>query len=262
MQYKQGREHQEHDAHLVAFAAEMLARQSVAKLVNDFGDRQRDAQIDPVLGFEELMERGKLVVERVELHQHQRQGREGQNRADDPGRHAVKPANLGIEPVENAIRVDALEAESQNIGEPRQKFFPFLFATALGQLLALARDVRNHQAVGVQHPDELPQLFHRDFLGRKELLEFNLDFVEARIAVEHLQDRVFFFLKAEVVQADRFLDHPIDLAQIALLLGRQIGPHPHREHPCGAGNHTIGQCHHGIDSESLLPRRRFAIVGG
>ena len=70
-------EHQEHDAHFVAFAAEVLARQAVAEFVNDFGHGQRGAQIDPVLGLEELMKRGQLIVKRVELHQDQNQGREG-----------------------------------------------------------------------------------------------------------------------------------------------------------------------------------------
>ena len=37
-------------------------------------------------------------------------------------------------------------------------------------------------------------------------------------AVEHLQDRVLFFLEAEVLQPDRLLDHPVHLAQVALLL--------------------------------------------
>ena len=37
-----GREHQQHHAHLVALAAEVLARQAVAELVQDLGRRQRD----------------------------------------------------------------------------------------------------------------------------------------------------------------------------------------------------------------------------
>ena len=45
-----GREHQHHHAHLVAFAAEMFARQAVAELVQHLGDRQRGAEPNPVLG--------------------------------------------------------------------------------------------------------------------------------------------------------------------------------------------------------------------
>ena len=79
------------------------------------------------------------------------------------------------------------------------------------------------------------------FCGGKQLLELDLDFVEARLAVEHLQDGVLFFLEAEVVQPDRLLDHPIELALIALLQRGQVGPHPHRQLPSGTGNQTVGQ---------------------
>ena len=78
------------------------------------------------------------------------------------------------------------------------------------------------------------------FCGRKAALELDLDLVEARLAVEHLQDRVLFLLKAEVVQADRLLDHPIELPQIAVLSRRQVGPHPHRHRPRGTGDQTVG----------------------
>ena len=109
--------------------------------------------------------------------------------------------------------------------KPRQQLLAASFAAALAELLALAGDVGDHQAAAVQHADELLQLFDRDLLRRKRPLELDLDLVQARLAVEHLQDGVLFFLKAEVVQPDRLLDHPVDLAQIALLLRRQVGPH-------------------------------------
>ena len=38
-----------------------------------------------------------------------------------------------------------------------------------------------------------------------------------------LQDRVLFFLKAEVVQPDRLLDDPVDLALVAMLLADRSG---------------------------------------
>ena len=53
--------------------------------------------------------------------------------------------------------------------------------------------------------------------GGKLALEPLGDLVEARLAVEHLQDRVLFFLEAEVLQADRVLDDPVDAALVALL---------------------------------------------
>ena len=44
LQYRQGVSTEDHHAHLVAFAAEVLARQAVAELVQDLGHAQRDAR--------------------------------------------------------------------------------------------------------------------------------------------------------------------------------------------------------------------------
>jgi hypothetical protein len=92
----------------------------------------------------------------------------------------------------------------------------------------------------MQRADKIAQLFDRDLLRRKELLEFDFDLVEARLAVEHLQDRVFFFLKAEVVQAHRLLHDPVHLALIALLLRAQVRAHAHRQRASGTGNQAVG----------------------
>ena len=53
----------------------------------------------------------------------------------------------------------------------------------------------------MQHADELQQIVKGDFLRRELRLELFLDLVQARAAVEHAQDREFFLVKAEVVQA-------------------------------------------------------------
>ena len=75
---------------------------------------------------------------------------------------------------------------------------------------------RDHQPAAVQHAQELLQLVQRDFLRGKFGLEAVFDLVQADVAVEHLQDGVFFFLEAEVVQSDGFLDDPVAAAQVLL----------------------------------------------
>ena len=63
------------------------------------------AQVDPVLGLEELVERGQLGVKRVELHGHQQQGRQRQQ----PRRRCIagtlkNQRTLGYSQVEDAVR--------------------------------------------------------------------------------------------------------------------------------------------------------------
>ena len=81
---------------------------------------------------------------------------------------------------------------------------------------ALARRVGEHQPAAVQHADEVLQLLDADRLRRELGFEPLGDLVEARLAVEHLQDGELFFLEAEVLQADRVLHHPVGAALVAL----------------------------------------------
>ena len=75
--------------------------------------------------------------------------------------------------------------------------------------MPLARHAGHHQPAAVQHAQEVVQLLEGDLLRGEFVLEALLDLVQARLAVEHLQDGVFFLLEAEVVQAHRVLDHPV-----------------------------------------------------
>ena len=77
------------------------------------------------------------------------------------------------------------------------------FAAPFDELLALTRRVGDHESAAVQHADELLQLLGANGLRRKLLLEPLGDFVEARLAIEHLQDRVLFFFEAVILQPDR-----------------------------------------------------------
>ena len=105
----------------------------------------------------------------------------------------------------------------------RHPLLVVLFVAAFDELLALAGGVGDHQPAAVEHADELLQLLGADRLRRKVALEAFGDFVEARLAVEHLQDRVFFFLEAVVLQADGIFDDPVEPALVALLLALRSG---------------------------------------
>ena len=101
-----------------------------------------------------------------------------------------------------------------SVGQP---LFALPFVAAFDELLALPGGVGDHQAAAVEHADELLQLLGADRLRRKLALEPLGDLVEARLAVEHLQDRELLFLEAVVLQADRVLDDPVDPPLVALL---------------------------------------------
>ena len=63
-----GREHQQHHAHLVALAAEVLARQAVAELVQHLGDASVIASHSQFCAWKNEWNDGQPRVEDVELH--------------------------------------------------------------------------------------------------------------------------------------------------------------------------------------------------
>ena len=100
----------------------------------------------------------------------------------------------------------------------------------------------------MQHADELLQLLGANRLRREIALEPLGDFVEARLAVEHLQNRVFLFLEAVILQADRILHDPIQPPLIPLLPRLQIGPLANRQLSRRAGDKAIGKRGHEEES--------------
>lgn len=75
----------------------------------------------------------------------------------------------------------------------------------------------------MQHSHKLLKVLERDLLRRELSLKAFFDVIQTRLTIEHAKNRVFFFMKAEIVQPDRLFDHPIRPTVIALLLRRQIG---------------------------------------
>ncbi len=116
---------------------------------------------------------------------------------------------------------------------------------ALAKLHALPGDVGQDQPAAVQRADEVLQLLDGDLVRRELGLEGVLDLIQAGVAVQHLQDEELPFLEAEVLQADRVLDHPAHPPLIAMPLGDQVRPHPQRELAGGRGNQAVGKSGHG-----------------
>ena len=248
------REHQDHDAHLVTFAAEMLAGQPVAELVHDLRHAQHRGQQEGVVDVEELVELGQLGVEDVEFDRHQQNRRKAQQAAHKQRDGAEKPADKGIEPIQHPLRIEAFEADAEDVADGGEKLFADAFVAALAELPALAGQVGHDEPAAVQHPQELLQFLQGDLLRRKIGFKAVLDFVQAGLPVEHLQDGVFFLLEAEVVQAHRVLHHPVAAAEIVLPPRHQVGPPADGQHPGGTGQQAVAKGHHEGESERRMAK--------
>ena len=158
-------------------------------------------QGQPVLRGEERVERRQPRLEDVELHDHQRQRRRGEHERADGRRRREEPADVRVEPVENPLGVDAPHAEREDVAQRGEQLLAFLLVAALLELPALPRRVGQHQAAAVEHADEVLQLLDANRLRRELGFEPLGDVVEARVAVEHLQDGELLLLEAEVLEA-------------------------------------------------------------
>ena len=82
-----------------------------------------------------------------------------------PGRE--EPADVGIEPVQEPLGIEALEADAEDVADGGRELFAFPLVAAFAELAALAGHVGHHQPAAVQHAQELLQLLQRDLLRRE-----------------------------------------------------------------------------------------------
>ena len=61
----------------------------------------------------------------------------------------------------------------------------------------------------MQHANKMMKVLEGNFLRREFPLKSLLDFFHARLSVEHVEDGKFLFMKAVVIQSDRFLHDPV-----------------------------------------------------
>ncbi len=210
-----------------------------------FVHAQHHRQQEGVVDAEELVELGQLRAEHVELDRHQRQRRQAPTGRQSAHRHGrEEPADVGVEPVQQPLGIEALEADAEDVADGAEEFLAAALVAAFAELAALAGHVGHHQPAAVQHAQELLQLLQRDLLRRELGLEPLLDLVQAGLAVEHLQDGVFLLLEAEVVQAHRVLHHPVAAAQVVLPPGGKVRPLADAELPGGTGQQAVGEGDH------------------
>src|SRR5262249_28379815 len=151
----------------------------------------------------EIMEVGQARVEDVELHDDQRERREREQDAADHRRYGKEPADVRVDEIEESLGIHALEPEREDIRGGGEPFLALTFAAALHQLLALTGRIGDHESAAMEHANKLLQFLSANRLRREVALEAIGDFVEAGLAIEHLQDGELFFLKPVILQANR-----------------------------------------------------------
>ncbi len=233
------RKDQQHQAHLVALAAELFARQPMAELVQDFADPHRRADVDPVLGRKEFVERRQLALKDIELHQHQQQRGRGQTQHQCPAHPREQPPEPRQQPVQEPLGVDPLEAEHEDVGQLADPLAFDLFAVPLAELRPLTRQIGDDQVAAVQHPDQAAEFLVRDLLRRVLVLEPALDLVETDPAIQQVEEEILFLLKAKVRERQRILDNPIWLPLVTMSLDDKVRPLLHGQGPRGRTAQTI-----------------------
>src|SRR5690606_38277996 len=96
----------------------------------------------------------------------------------------------------------------------------------------------------VQHPDELLQIAEGDLLRRKTTFKSIFDLLQANVAVEHAEDKVFLIMKAVILQAHRLLDDPVAGTLIVVPAGGEVRPFANRKWPRRAADQRFGECCH------------------
>ena len=87
----------------------------MSEFVKNFGDRERNAEPEPVFAREKCLEGGKFRLKSLPLDGDQQECRHRQAQAEQNGRFGKKPARFWVEPVENSFRVNSLEADCQYV---------------------------------------------------------------------------------------------------------------------------------------------------
>ena len=99
----------------MALAAVVFAGQAVPEFVQHLGEAERDAEINPIARRKELMESRQLGPKRLELHQDEQQRRRHQQQANGHRRRRKKPTHFRIQPIQNPLGVEALEADREQV---------------------------------------------------------------------------------------------------------------------------------------------------
>ncbi len=203
----------------------------MGELVHYFDHPHGQAEKYPIMGAEKLVKRRQTRSEHVKLDQNQNPCADHHGETKEDARAMKQPRRVPVQPVQNSLRIKPAKTNGKDVGELAEQLFAFLLVTPFLQLPPLPRGFRNHQSATVQHTDELLQVLVSDLLWCELGLELLLDFLQACLAVEHLQDRELLLVETEVVQPDGLFDDPVYFAVVTLLARRQIRAHSKPQSP-------------------------------
>ena len=129
----------------MTFSTQDFARKPVAKLVQNLRKEEGHAQEHDIPRPEELLKLRQLRAEMIELNPDEKERREHEKEAPHEGYGMEHPPHVGKEPVEKAVRVDAFEADRQDVGALSQNLLsPSLFAP-LEEFVPLVGNSRDDQ---------------------------------------------------------------------------------------------------------------------
>ena len=247
-------EDQEEHPHLVDLAAEVLGGQAVAELVDDLDDRQAAPEIEDGVPVEEALEVGHPRAEGAPLADDQRQRREHQADAEGHEVGREDPAEVGVHPREELLRVDDGDIDVEDVGEELPDLLPAVLLAAGDERLGLVGAVDLDDARLVQLRRESRQVLHRDRLRAVLPLEGLLDVEEGLRAVELLEQEIFLDLEPEILQRDRVLDdvvrHPLVELRLDDEVAAQLDPKVLGRLPGGCGGgHGGGGAHRSTSLE-------------
>ena len=206
------RQAQQQRPHLVDLAAEALATESVAELVDHLDHRQGRPQIDDGAEGEKLVVVGQLIEELGEVDADQTDGAEHQADAEQEKPHRENPADRAEHLVKNAVGVDDWNFDVENVGEGLNPFAAFLFPAAVVELLAGARRFVLGQAAGEKLLGETFHVLQFQPVGAELGFISLLRVFEGVLAVEELEQEMLVFLEAVVTQTNRVFDDVISPA--------------------------------------------------
>jgi hypothetical protein len=229
----------------VALAAERLTTQPVPEFVNDLHDAERDPHVQNRVQREELVVRGQLCVERVEVQgdvehrgAHQPDAEHEEPRREDPRQVAVHPR-------EQPVRVEDRQLQVQDVAERGEAAHAALLGAALEQVGRRARLLVLHQPGRDQLAREALQILRFEPHRFELVLEPLLHFLHRVPAVEQAEHEVLFAAEPVVLEAHRVLHDVIHAALVPLLVHLQVRPHAqaHLLAPLGRVVQVRGEVH-------------------
>ena len=179
-------------------------------------------------------------AKRVELDQHPNGRCDDQQQPHGERPRREQPADLGVQPVQQRLRIEAAKTQRQRIAETFQPLTPLRRLPLLKQHVRLAGSVRHDQSFAMQQRAERLQLAMPQLARRKLPLECRLNLVGRSPAVQLLQHKKLFGPQMIVTQRQRIFDAQIGPPAKRLDKDDQVGTLDQRQRAGGGGCRRTG----------------------